>query len=152
MKIRLDIDHAIETDEVVVRAKEFNDDVKQIYELLNSKQSNNNCLILYDDNKEYIINIKDILFFETELENVYAHTKDFAFQCKLRLYELEDRLPITFMRISKSTIINVSYVYSIEKKLSSTSLVQFDGCKKEVYVSRRYYKLLKEKLLERSRL
>ena len=152
MKIKLDIDPANEN-EVIIKANEFNDDVKSIYDMLNNKSSpSNNHLLLYDDNKEYIININDILFFETELDNVYAHTKDFAFLCKLRLYELEELLPLSFMRISKSTIINITHVYSIERKLSSTSQVQFNNTHKEVYVSRRYYRLLKDKLLERSRL
>ena len=153
MKIRLDIDQSIEEEEIVVKAKEFSEEVKLIYEQLNNKSfSSNNFLLLYDEEREYVISIKDILFFETELDNVYAHTINHTFLCKLRLYELEESLPISFMRISKSTIINVGHVYSIERKLSATSLVQFNNCAKEVYVSRRYYKLLKEKLLERSRL
>lgn len=152
MKIRLDIDSNITEDEIIIRAQDFNDEVRALYDTLNNRKDANNYLMLYDDKKEYLVHIKDIIFFETESDNVYAHTKNYAYLCKLRLYELEEQLPLTFTRISKSTIINVSQIYSIEKKFSAASLVQFNECHKEVYVSRRYYKILKEKLLERSRL
>ncbi|MDL2211531.1 LytTR family transcriptional regulator [Erysipelotrichaceae bacterium OttesenSCG-928-M19] len=152
MKLFLEIDSNLEEDEVRFKVKEFNDEVKELYDLLNTKEKSSNHLMLYDDSKEYIINYNDIVFFETESDGVYAHTNNYAFQAKMRLYELENSLPSNFLRISKSAIININKIYSIEKRLSSTSLVQFVDTHKEVYVSRRYYRLLKDKLLERSRL
>lgn len=150
MKVILNIDNEIEEDTILINAKELSEEISQIYNNFLSASLEDNQLLLYKDNYEYLIKIKDIIFFETEGQNVYAHTSNDYFQCRLRLYELEERLPLNFLRISKSTIINVKQVYSLERKLSSASLVAFRNSHKEVYVSRRYYNVLKDKLNERS--
>jgi len=65
------------------------------------------------------------------------------------LYELEEMLPNNFVRVSKSTILNVNQIYSINRNLTSSSLVQFYKSYKQVYVSRNYNKILKQRLEER---
>ena len=93
--------------------------------------------------------LDEILFFETESNGINAHTRDNVYQVKYRLYELEEMLPGHFLRISKSAIINVGEVYSLSKSnLSTTSVAAFAGSHKQVFVSRHYVKLLKEKLVE----
>ncbi|NLW15419.1 MAG: LytTR family transcriptional regulator [Erysipelothrix sp.] len=98
----------------------------------------------------YQIIPKDILFFETDLEIVYAHTLTGIYETKYRLYELEEALPRFFIRISKSSIINTKEVSSVDMAITSSRAVSFYDSKKKVYVSRKYYPLLKEKLNERS--
>ena len=92
--------------------------------------------------------IGHILFFETDGEKIYGHTKDEAYEVKQKLYELEELLPIAFCRISKSTIVNAKQIYSLEKSFSGTSTVNFYQTHKQVHVSRRYYQVLKERLNE----
>lgn len=87
------------------------------------------------------------MFFETSERQVYAHTKNDVFVVKHRLYELEDILSGKFMRISKSTIVNLSHVYALTQSISGCS-IQFANTHKQVYVSRRYYKLLRERMKE----
>ena len=74
-----------------------------------------------------------------------------VYEVKYKLYELEGILPNNFMRVSKSTILNVNYIYSITRNLTSSSLVEFKNTHKKVYVSRYYYKPLKIKLSEMRR-
>ncbi len=78
-----------------------------------------------------------------------AHTADRIFVCPYKLYELEDLLPGGFMRISKSSIVNLDYIYSITRNLSASSIVEFSGSNKRALVSRAYYKALVERLHER---
>lgn len=92
---------------------------------------------------------EDILFFETDGGMIYAHTVDDVFQTKYKLYELEELLPRTFLRISKSAIVNTDKIYSIHRNLTASSLIAFQHTHKEIYVSRSYYKLLKSKLEEK---
>lgn len=86
------------------------------------------------------------MFFETSGTSIHAHTSDNFYQVKNKLYELEKILPSNFIRVSKSTIINVKHIYSIEKNITSSSIVQFSNTHKQVYVSRNYYKLLKQRI------
>lgn len=72
------------------------------------------------------------------------------YQTKYKLYELEEMLPGYFMRISKSSILNIRKIFSLTKSISSC-VVEFADSPKQVYVSRYYYKPLKEKLGESRR-
>ena len=92
-----------------------------------------------------------LLFFETEGKLVQAHTADRLYLTDRKLYELEESLPGSFMRISKSTIVNLDHIYSITRNLTASSIVEFYGTAKKVYVSRNYYKALTERLGEKRR-
>lgn len=151
MKIRIEVDDGIKEDEVIIKCSQLNDDVLDIQKLLNDILLQRKELTFYKDNTEYYISLSEILFFETEQTTVSAHTVNNVYQVKYKLYELEEILPKDFMRISKSTILNINYVYSITRNLTSSSIVEFQKTHKKVYVSRHYYKLLKNRLLEKRR-
>ncbi|MBI1718150.1 LytTR family DNA-binding domain-containing protein, partial [Lactobacillus crispatus] len=65
-----------------------------------------------------------------------------------KLYELENILGAGFMRISKSTIINLDQIYGLTRSISDCK-IQFHDTYKTVYASRRYYKELRMRLDER---
>ena len=58
-------------------------------------------------------------------------------------------MPVSFMRVSKSTILNTEHIYSISRNFTASSVVAFDGTHKQVFVSRYYYKPLISKLEEK---
>lgn len=89
------------------------------------------------------------MFFETDGDEIYAHTADDAYKSKYRLYELEELLPGYFMRVSKSTILNIKSIYAINRSVSTSCTVQFQKSYKQVYVSRHYYKPLRNRLEEK---
>ena len=93
--------------------------------------------------------MEEILFFETSSEQVYAHTRNDAFRVRYRLYELEDILTRSFVRVSKGTIVNISHIYAISRDLTTGGQIQFNTTHKRVHVSRHYYKVLKGRMSER---
>ena len=112
MKIRIELDaDSIET-EVVIRTAQYSEEVARIQEAL--EQANQRPIAFYRDTSEYFVELKSILFFETDGAKIYAHSKDNTYEVKLKLYELEERLPTYFCRISKSTIANTKAVYALE--------------------------------------
>jgi DNA-binding LytR/AlgR family response regulator len=149
MKLQVIIDDTLEPDELVLYTKKHDQTVDEIQEVIN-KHNEHKSLILYKDDFEYVINLDKILFFETDLNQVYAHTINEAYLVNSKLYELESKLPNNFIRISKSTIVNASYILSIQRNITSSSKIQLAGTYKEVFVSRFYYKSLQEKLTKRS--
>ena len=118
-----------------------------IQQALSEIVAGNQRFIFYKGETDYYMSLDEILFFETENGTINVHTADDVYQTKYKLYELEERLPGYFMRVSKSAILNVDKIYSMTKNLS-TCLVQFTKSHKQVYVSRYYFKPLKEKLEE----
>ena len=147
MKIRIEVDETTLENEVVIRCAGLTKEVQMIQQALSEIVAGNQRVIFYKGETEYYMSLDEILFFETENGTINVHTADDVYQTKYKLYELEERLPGYFMRVSKSAILNVDKIYSMTKNLS-TCLVQFTKSHKQVYVSRYYFKPLKEKLEE----
>jgi len=150
VKIKIEIVDNIEEDEIIIRCKELNDTVTDIQKALTVKTSKLPDIMFYKDKEEFYFPLGSILFFETENDMVYAHTASETYKTDFKLYELQNMFPVHFLRISKSTIVNIKHILSISKNLTSSSLVKFHKSHKQIYVSRLYYKDLKQKLTERS--
>lgn len=95
------------------------------------------------------IAIHEIIFFESEDDKVYAHTRDKHYGTRYKLYELEERLPSSFVRTSKSSIVNAIEIEGVERSIGASSVLRFFKTHKIAYVSRLYYGPLKRKLEER---
>ena len=148
MKIHIEIDETLQEEEVIIRCPALSARVQQLHVALSEASPDMEKLLLYKKDIEYYIPLADILFFETGIRGIEAHTVDDIFETKYRLYELEEILPSFFMRISKSAILNTRKVYAINRNLAAASAIEFQRTHKQVYVSRSYYKPLKSKLEE----
>lgn len=148
MKIRIEIDDNIDEDEIIINCREFDKNIEALHKSI--KQVTNYVnLIFYKNNIEYYFSLSEVLFFESGENNVFGHTAHDIYQIKNKLYELQELLPNNFVRISKSTIININYIFSIDRKLASSSCISLKNTHKQVYVSRAYFKELKTRLNER---
>jgi len=148
VKIRLDISPDYQEKEVVIKAAQKDDEVQQIMDSIKDVAEKFNHLDGYIGETVYSLALKDVLFFETNDRNVYAHTTNNAFLIHYRLYELEENLPDNFLRISKSSILNVDEILSLSRSVTG-NLVEFKNTYKQVYVSRRFLHELKDKLKQR---
>lgn len=146
MKIVINVQEDMNEDEIHLYCKELNDDIVNIQKLIEKQLYTTSDMLVFKEGVEYYIEMKDILFFETSGREMIVHTVDNFFVVKKKLYELELDLPSNFTRISKSCIVNVSQIYSINKNVVSNGLIEFRHTHKQVYVSRIYYKSLKHKL------
>ena len=145
MIVKIEIDDNISDDEILIKCKEITEGIKRIQKIASdsAKQAD---IHFYKDNTDYYLTLDSVLFFETSGTSIHAHTNDNFYEVKNKLYELENTLPSNFVRVSKSTIINVNHIYSIEKNITSSSSVQFNDTHKQIYVSRNYYKVLKQRI------
>lgn len=146
MKINIQIDEGLNECEVIIRAGEVNNEVASIQRALSNLSTRKGEIAFIKDETEYYFEIGRILFFETDLNKVIAHTATDSYEVKKKLYELEEMLPSYFLRISKSTILNTRKVYGLTRNVTASSKVEFAGTPKTVYVSRNFYKPLKEML------
>lgn len=149
MKIRIDIEEDLTENEVIIKCSQVDDTIARIQSAITAISTSQEKFIFYKEDTEYYLSLDKILFFETEGSQIYAHTRKDVYQTKYRLYELENLLPKNFLRVSKSTILNINHIFSITRNLTASSEVQFEGTHKQVYVSRNYYKQLKLKLEEK---
>lgn len=150
MQIRIELSDQGE-DEVIIRCKEITPEIVQLQKTLADQSKKTESIVLFQGDTEFYIDINQILFFETENQKVIAHTRTEAYETGRKLYEIEEMLGGSFQRISKSAIVNISKVYSIKRNVASSSEIEFLGTHKQIFVSRSYYKALKDRLEEKRR-
>ena len=101
MKIRIETDPSITEDEVIILCGKISDSILKMEHALNDLCISDTNFIFYKGDTEFYLPLDSILFFETEDNQVFAHTKKDVYQTKYRLYELEELLPGSFIRVSK---------------------------------------------------
>ena len=149
MKVKIEIEEGLAEEEIVIRCPRLSDSVIALQNYITKQGNGKRCLSLKSGETEFFVPIEEIYFFETEGRELRAHTADRIFSCGYKLYELEELLPGSFMRISKSTIANLDFVYSITRNLTASSVMEFAGTKKKAMLSRAYFKAVTERLKAR---
>lgn len=147
MKIRTEISDDGQ-EEIIIRCRTRTDQIKNIESMLEGLISSEREMTLHLSGVEYYVPLREILFFEAYDGKVYAHTKDKTFTCEYKLFELENILPSSYVRISKSAIANVMMISSLKRELVGNGEIGFRGCDKRTYFSRSYYKILRDKIDE----
>lgn len=92
------------------------------------------------------ISFEQIYYFEAVDNRAYAYCENEVYQCKQKLYELEERLGnINFQRISRSCILNVHRLLSIRTLLNGKIEATMENGEKLI-VNRHYAEELREKI------
>lgn len=149
MKIKVEIDAKLTEEEIILHCRELNDETIAIQRRIAEAVNTGLKLTVTKGDLEYYLDLSEILFFETAGATVAVHTMTQIYETHLRLYELEELLPGSFLRVSKSTILNTNRIRSIRKNITGASEVEFNGTGKKTFVSRSYYRLLTDKMEEK---
>ena len=139
----------MEETEVVIKCANIDSDILRLQQVIDEFMHGKNSFVFFKEDTEFYFSVEEVLFFETEGNKVTAHTSDDVYTVKYKLFELEELLPGHFVRISKSGIVNADKIYSIQRNITAASAIEFQGSHKQVFVSRSYYKVLKNKLEEK---
>ncbi|RVU71379.1 MULTISPECIES: LytTR family DNA-binding domain-containing protein [Lactobacillus] len=148
MKVKLEINPDQAETEITISAAKMDDQVLKLYKMLQENKDQPEQIEAFKDHVSYYLDLSEILFFETDSKVVMAHTAKQAYQVKYKLYELEDILGSSFMRVAKSTILNLDQIHAVTRSISNCQ-IQFSDSYKTVYVSRHYYRDLRNRLEER---
>lgn len=147
MKIHVVVDDSVSEPDITIRAT-ADTDVSELVAALEDAGAAQKRLTVRQRGQNFQVAVNDILFLEAADHQVMVHTALDVFTTRQPLYELAANLPTTFQRISKSAILNRDQIFSLTKSVTG-NLVQFQNSHKQIYVSRRYYKALREALEEK---
>jgi len=137
------------TEEIIIRCASIGPEELRLKAAIERELSpEGQSLALEIGDNEYIVPISELLFFESDGSRTAAHTRSRMYYTPLKLYELENILPGSFMRVSKSCVLNINAVNVLQKDLTGICRVGFRNSEKAVYVSRMYYKPFRERLFE----
>lgn len=96
---------------MVIYTNEITDEIQNIINIL--KRESRPILTLKDGDKYSVFSVDDIYMVRVEEKVLVVYCKDKKYVSKKRLYEMEESLGNDFLRISKSTIINLNHVKNV---------------------------------------
>lgn len=143
MKVTLDIDPKYEQDEIIIRCAEMSDELIKLVALAGTAQKK---VMGNLEKQTFVLEPEEIYYFESVDDKVYIYTKTEVYDCPLKLYEIEEKFGNgSFLRVNKSTIINLSKVRVLNPILNGKIEVELENGEKQI-ISRQYAPALKEKL------
>ena len=96
---------------MVIYTNEITDEIQNIINIL--KRESRPILTLKDGDKYSVFSVDDIYMVRVQEKVLVVYCKDKKYVSKKRLYEMEESLGNDFLRISKSTIINLNHVKNV---------------------------------------
>ncbi len=143
MKINIIEDPSLAEAEITVRCPAMTGELREIVAAL-SLIGNTVAGIAGDET--HFIPLGDLLYFESVDDRVFFYTADGTYETPSKLYRIEEKLAQTsFVRISKSTIVNLRKVTRMRREPNARLLVTLTTGEALV-VSRQYMPGIKEKL------
>lgn len=144
MKIHLIIDEKYDETEVHIYAKDYSEAVEKLMQQLKSTGSPD-VIDGYIGQEIYMLKLSDIYTVFAEGAKVYLQTDEQEFEAKKKLYEIEELFTKDFVRVSKSMLVNVKKISSIQLGLlGATQVLLENGV--SAHISRKYLKELKTAL------
>lgn len=142
MQVEIKIDSSYIDPKVIILTASMTEDVSNIVKKLSEDASQ--IISGHKDEKIEILEQTDLIRIYANSGKVFAVTNKGEYILRLRLYEIENRLPSNqFIRISNSEIINLKKVNNFDLSFTGTICVKLSNGI-TTYVSRRYVPKLKK--------
>lgn len=143
MKVSVNISDDFIEDRVLVEARKMTDKVQEIVDFVEKMDQRQTSLTVKKDQDIYVVPFVDIYQLVIMDKVLYVRTKNQEFISNLRLYQVKEILPDSFLQISQSEIINAHYLDHLQlTKNGLVKIVLKNG--EHTYSSRRYLKHIKE--------
>lgn len=135
MRIKIDEQENLQEIVVTISCRKVDKEVSDIIKLLKMKSKTISGI---KENEVILVKVFETLYIESVDKKTFIYTKEDVFQCKEKLYELEEILEKeSFIRISKNTIVNLNKVSKIVPDISRRLILTLEN-KEKVIVSRSF--------------
>lgn len=148
MKITMNQDPSFSETEIIINCPQADEDILRLMAMLRIHQRK---LVGIMEGESRLLDVKDILYIDTADKRTFLYTGGAVYESALRLYELEEGLRDQgFLRSGRSALVSFRHVQAIRPELGGRLLVTVEGGE-QLYVSRQYAAVWKEKLRELER-
>ncbi len=142
MKVEIRLSEEAAQPYAVIYTNRITEHIRQAADLLGSGE---NVVTAMDGERIAVLHPQEIYMIRIEREQAVVYTKEKQYLSGRRLYSFEEKLGGGFMRISKSTLINLSFIDSVEPSFNGMMHLRLkNGCKD--YISRKYLPVFKKYL------
>ena len=142
MRVRFEQVDAKEKEQTVIRAVEKTADILNAMDLLENGFSG---IQVTKDRSTYFCKPTQMYYIESVDKHTYIYTKGDCYECRERLYELEEKLGPYFVRISKSMIVNLRKIQNVSAEPGGRMVAVLLNAER-VIISRSYVKEIKRRL------
>lgn len=134
--------------EIIIRGNIADPVVARLIEAVNGCERRD-VLMLCREEREYPTHAADISRIEAIDGKTTAFVKNQPYEVKFKLYQLADMLAKNrFVQISKSCLVNVEHIESIEVEFSGNYVAFLKDGKTRLTISRKYMKSFREYIME----
>lgn len=147
MEIKIDIDPKYEQTAITIQTNEMTSELEKILLCLKNTKTSHIKIFGTKEDQTFILQPSEIDYFYSEDRRTYARTKQSHYEVSMNLTMIQSHLRNHyFARFSKSVVGNVNQIRRFELSFNGNLCVYFHSGHRE-YVSKKYVKALKEKLL-----
>ncbi len=143
MKVSVDISPEYTEAYAIIYTNEMNKEIQDILNVFNSASTP--IPALRNESDYVILKPEELYMIRIENGDTILYTKEQSYRSRKRLYEIKEQVGHAFMQINKSTLVNLSYMDSVQSSFSGTLLLTLKNGSSD-YVSRKYLPAFKKYL------
>lgn len=144
MNVNLFVSKDVEEPYAEIHTNELNENITKAMSILENDESNE-LLAVKKDSDIALLEYDDIFMFRVENKQVNVFTKDYDYIIKKPLYQIEENLNSDFVRISKTTIVNLKKIKRVAPSLRGMMFIELKNGLKD-NISRKYLPNFKQAL------
>ena len=143
MRLRIEQSDSVENPEIYIKCGIIDENLQHIIDEIKLRMF---CVNGVKDGAVYNLALDEICYFESMDNKTLAYCEKEVFQCSYKLYELEEKTSkLSFMRISKYVIANITKIQCVKPQLNGGLEAVFCNGERQ-RVERSYVKELRNKL------
>ena len=136
MKVNLFVSKDIEEPHTDIHTNELTDNITKAMSILESDDSND-MLAVKKGSDIALLEFDDVFMLRVEDKQVNVYTENGQYLVKKPLYQVEETLSSDFVRISKTTIVNLRKIERVAPSLKGMMFIQLKNGLKD-NISRKY--------------
>lgn len=136
MKVNLFVSKDIEEPHADIHTNELTDNITKAMSILESDDSND-MLAVKKGSDIALLEFDDVFMLRVEDKQVKVYTENNQYLIKKPLYQVEETLSSDFVRISKTTIVNLRKIERVAPSLKGMMFIQLKNGLKD-NISRKY--------------
>lgn len=142
MKLVIEQNRNFQETEIIIRCSSINSELQKIIDAIKISSF---TITAYKDGYLQKINHEDICYIESVDEKTFIYCENDVYDCKMKLFELEETLTnSSFVRISKSCILNIDFIEKVKPMLNGKYEVLLINGEKLI-INRHYVPIFKKK-------
>ena len=150
MKVRIECIGAGQKEEALLRLAKEDGSTEKLRTYIETDSFRKVSVLCRKADELHRIDSDTILYVESVHEVQSVHTAEDVYETRERLYVLEKQLPASFIRISRSVILNLDKVRLYRPILNGLMEAGLENGE-SVYISRKYLKEVRDRILDEAK-